>query len=111
MLIDRRVKVQSGQRITSFTWLLNDKRGAIGRTLAKIPAEHREVSFMGGQFGEQPASRQFKHCPVSHILFLSLLDSHGTTRGVPLVRQCILEFCVYPVPLRRLCVERWRFLY
>ncbi|KAI0723006.1 hypothetical protein C8Q76DRAFT_721222 [Earliella scabrosa] len=50
VLIDRRAKVQSGQRITSFTWMLNDKRGAIGRTLAKIPPQYREVSFMAGQF-------------------------------------------------------------
>ncbi|KAI0774013.1 hypothetical protein C8Q74DRAFT_1200643 [Fomes fomentarius] len=50
VLIDRRAKVQSGQRITSFTWMLNDKRGAIGRTLARIPPEHREISFMTGQF-------------------------------------------------------------
>ncbi|KAI0751457.1 hypothetical protein C8Q80DRAFT_1098040 [Daedaleopsis nitida] len=49
VLIDRRAKVQSGQRITSFTWMLNDKRGAIGRTLAKIPPQYREVSFMAGQ--------------------------------------------------------------
>ncbi|TBU32011.1 hypothetical protein BD311DRAFT_655358 [Dichomitus squalens] len=49
VLIDRRAKVQSGQRITSFTWLLNDKRGAIGRALSKIPPEYREVSFMAGQ--------------------------------------------------------------
>ncbi|KAM5534871.1 hypothetical protein V8D89_011426 [Ganoderma adspersum] len=49
VLIDRRAKVQSGQRITSFTWLLNDKRGAIGRALAKIPPEQREISFMAGQ--------------------------------------------------------------
>nr|VWO99654.1 N/A [Ganoderma boninense] len=49
VLIDRRAKVQSGQRITSFMWLLNDKRGAIGCTLAKIPPDQREISFMGGQ--------------------------------------------------------------
>ncbi|KAI1789008.1 hypothetical protein LXA43DRAFT_600403 [Ganoderma leucocontextum] len=49
VLIDRRAKVQSGQRITSFTWLLNDKRGAIGHALAKIPPAQREISFMAGQ--------------------------------------------------------------
>ncbi|KAI0771965.1 hypothetical protein BD413DRAFT_604100 [Trametes elegans] len=49
VLIDRRAKVQSGQRITSFTFLLNDKRGAIGRALARVPPQYREVSFMGGQ--------------------------------------------------------------
>ncbi|KAH9850061.1 hypothetical protein C2E23DRAFT_870278 [Lenzites betulinus] len=49
VLIDRRAKVESGQRITSFTFLLNDKRGAIGRSLARIPPQYREISFMGGQ--------------------------------------------------------------
>ncbi|KAI0722165.1 hypothetical protein C8T65DRAFT_628437 [Cerioporus squamosus] len=49
VLIDRRAKVQSGQRITSFTYMLNDKRGVIGRALGKIPPEYREVSFMAGQ--------------------------------------------------------------
>ncbi|KAL7282194.1 hypothetical protein ACG7TL_003663 [Trametes sanguinea] len=42
-------KVQSGQRITSFTYLLNDKRGAIGRALSRVPPQYREVSFMFGQ--------------------------------------------------------------
>ncbi|KAI0370166.1 hypothetical protein BV20DRAFT_966770 [Pilatotrama ljubarskyi] len=49
VLIDRRAKVQSGQRMTSFTYLLNDKRGAIGRALARVPPQYREVAFMFGQ--------------------------------------------------------------
>ncbi|OJT13348.1 hypothetical protein TRAPUB_10114 [Trametes pubescens] len=49
VLIDRRAKVQSGQRITSFTFLLNDKRGAIGRALSRVPPQYREASFMLGQ--------------------------------------------------------------
>ncbi|KAI0824677.1 hypothetical protein BC628DRAFT_1322058 [Trametes gibbosa] len=49
VLIDRRAKVESGQRITSFTFLLNDKRSAIGRSLARIPPRYREHSFMLGQ--------------------------------------------------------------
>ncbi|KAH9894374.1 hypothetical protein C8Q73DRAFT_695384 [Cubamyces lactineus] len=49
VLIDRRAKVQSGQRMTSFTFLLNDKRGAIGRALASVPPRYREESFMLGQ--------------------------------------------------------------
>ncbi len=32
--------------------MLNDKRGVIGRTLAKIPEQYREVSFMFGQLRE-----------------------------------------------------------
>ncbi|KAH7888065.1 hypothetical protein F5I97DRAFT_1805925 [Phlebopus sp. FC_14] len=49
VLVDRRTKIASGQRTTSFSFLLNDKRGAIGRTLSKIPPEKREAYFMGGQ--------------------------------------------------------------
>ena len=48
-MVDRREKIESGQRITSFSWLLNDKRGAIGRLLSKISPEYREFAFMAGQ--------------------------------------------------------------
>ncbi len=50
LLVDRRAKIQSGQRTTSFSWLLNDKRGAIGRMLSAIPEQHRMTSFSAGQF-------------------------------------------------------------
>ncbi|KAJ3499431.1 hypothetical protein NLJ89_g10104 [Agrocybe chaxingu] len=50
LLVDRRAKIESGQRTTSFSFLLNDKRGAIGRILSSIPPQFREASFMGGQF-------------------------------------------------------------
>ncbi|KAJ3523084.1 hypothetical protein NM688_g8784 [Phlebia brevispora] len=49
VLINRRKKIESGQRTTSFSWLLNDKRGVIGRTLAAFRPELREVAFMLGQ--------------------------------------------------------------
>ncbi|KAI0650133.1 hypothetical protein C8Q79DRAFT_998052 [Trametes meyenii] len=49
VFLDRRAKVESGQRMTSFTFLLNSKRGVIGRTLSKIPPQYREFSFMLGQ--------------------------------------------------------------
>ncbi|KAH8106295.1 hypothetical protein BXZ70DRAFT_919035 [Cristinia sonorae] len=49
VMIDRRKKVESGQRITSFSWLLNDKRGVIGRALSNISPQNREWSFMLGQ--------------------------------------------------------------
>ena len=52
VLIDRRKKIESGQRITSFSWLLNDKRGVIGRMLSAIKPENRELSFMVGQLGK-----------------------------------------------------------
>jgi len=52
LLIDRRAKIESGQRATSFSFLLNNKRGLIGRVLSSIPPDYREVSFMGGQLGQ-----------------------------------------------------------
>ncbi|KAF8974700.1 hypothetical protein BDZ97DRAFT_1774940 [Flammula alnicola] len=50
LLVDRRAKIQSGQRTTSFSFLLNDKRSAIGRMLSAVPEQYREAYFMGGQF-------------------------------------------------------------
>ena len=49
VLIDRRTKIASGQRTTSFSWLLNDKRGVIGRTMSSVPEQFREAAFMLGQ--------------------------------------------------------------
>jgi len=49
VLIDRRTKIASGQRTTSFSWLLNDKRGIIGQTMAAVPEQFREAAFMLGQ--------------------------------------------------------------
>ncbi|KIM83878.1 hypothetical protein PILCRDRAFT_818889 [Piloderma croceum F 1598] len=49
VLIDRRTKITSGQRTTSFSWLLNDKRGVIGRTMSSVPEKYREAAFMFGQ--------------------------------------------------------------
>ncbi|GJJ11729.1 hypothetical protein Clacol_005967 [Clathrus columnatus] len=51
VLIDRRQKIQSGLRTTSFSWLLNDKHGAIGRALSSVKPAYREPSFMAGQLG------------------------------------------------------------
>ncbi|GBE79377.1 hypothetical protein BKA93DRAFT_809699 [Sparassis latifolia] len=49
VFINRRTKIQSGQRATSLTYLLNDKRGVIGRTLVAVAPERREIWFMIGQ--------------------------------------------------------------
>ncbi|KAG6865995.1 hypothetical protein C0991_009667 [Blastosporella zonata] len=49
ILIDRRSKIESGERTTSFSWLLNDKRGVIGKTLSSVPSQYREAFFMFGQ--------------------------------------------------------------
>ena len=52
VLINRRKKIESGQRTTSFSWLLNDKRGVIGRTLSNVPPQFREPAFMLGQLSK-----------------------------------------------------------
>ncbi|KAL5487883.1 hypothetical protein ACEPAI_5991 [Sanghuangporus weigelae] len=49
VLVDRRKKIDSGERTTSFSYMLNDKRGIIGRMLSHIPPQYRELSFMTGQ--------------------------------------------------------------
>lgn len=49
--VNRRTKIESGQRTTSLSFMLNNKRGAIGRALASVPAAYRAESFMAGQFG------------------------------------------------------------
>ncbi|CAK5262681.1 unnamed protein product [Mycena citricolor] len=49
VLVDRREKIESGERTTSFSFLLNDKRGAIGKALSAISPAYREVAFMAGQ--------------------------------------------------------------
>ncbi|EIM88150.1 uncharacterized protein STEHIDRAFT_138578 [Stereum hirsutum FP-91666 SS1] len=48
--VSRRAKVESGERTTSLSFLLNNKRGLIGRALAAIKPEYRPESFMAGQF-------------------------------------------------------------
>ena len=48
-MVDRRAKIESGQRTTSFSFLLNDKRGLIGRTLSALPVQARIAAFMFGQ--------------------------------------------------------------
>jgi len=54
LLVDRRAKIDSGQRTTSFSYLLHDK-GFIGKNLSSIPAKYREAIFIGGQLGESIA--------------------------------------------------------
>ncbi|KAF5370161.1 hypothetical protein D9758_001420 [Tetrapyrgos nigripes] len=48
-LIDCREKIESGQRTTSFSFLLNNQRGIIGRSLSAISPQSRIAAFMGGQ--------------------------------------------------------------
>ncbi|KAF5357674.1 hypothetical protein D9758_007406 [Tetrapyrgos nigripes] len=49
VLIDRREKIESGQRTTSFSFLLNNQRGIIGRSLSAVSPQSRIAAFMGGQ--------------------------------------------------------------
>jgi hypothetical protein len=59
LLVDRRHKIESGQRTTSFSWLLNDRHSAIGRALSSVPPHLREACFMAGQLGMW--SHRFPH--------------------------------------------------
>lgn len=52
--IGKKAKVDSGQRVTSFSYLLADKRGAIGKALSSVPEDTRVFSFMLGQFSMSP---------------------------------------------------------
>lgn len=51
VFVDRRKKIESGQRTTSLSFLLNDKRGVIGRSLSRVPQQYRTLTFMFGQYG------------------------------------------------------------
>ncbi|KAG9094554.1 hypothetical protein FRC06_010696 [Ceratobasidium sp. 370] len=44
VLVDKRKKIESGQRTTSFSFLLNDQRGFIGKMLGATPPRRREWS-------------------------------------------------------------------
>ncbi|KAG7096620.1 hypothetical protein E1B28_004037 [Marasmius oreades] len=49
VMVDRWAKIKSGQRTTSFSFLINEKRGVIGRAFAGIPIEYRIPTFIAGQ--------------------------------------------------------------
>lgn len=51
MYVNRRKKLESGQRTTSLHWMLN-KPGLIRTALSKVKPENRELYFMLGQFGK-----------------------------------------------------------
>lgn len=63
--VSRRAKIESGERTTSLSFLLNNKRGLIGRALAAIKPEYRPESFMAGQFGKHKQSMYDTQC-LSH---------------------------------------------
>ena len=48
--VDRKHKVESGERLTSLSFLLADQRGGIGKALASVAPERRVPCFMLAQF-------------------------------------------------------------
>ncbi|KZW03895.1 hypothetical protein EXIGLDRAFT_758211 [Exidia glandulosa HHB12029] len=86
VLIDRRKKIESGQRTTSFSFLLHDKRGLIGRKLAAIKPEYREPSFMAGQLAyalitEIPAVFLLYDSPFWSAVFMFTIFSVSVWNG------------------------------
>ncbi|KAF7313510.1 hypothetical protein HMN09_00506900 [Mycena chlorophos] len=86
VLIDRRTKIESGQRMTSFSFLLNDKRGAIGRSLSAISPRYRLAVFMFGQWvysilTEVPAVYILYDSPRASGAFLLLILSVSVWNG------------------------------
>ncbi|PSR71842.1 hypothetical protein PHLCEN_2v12343 [Hermanssonia centrifuga] len=86
VLIDRRKKIESGQRTTSFSFLLNDKRGVIGRSLSAFPLQLREAAFMLGQLlysiiTELPAVFLLYDSPFWSAMFLLLIFSVSVWNG------------------------------
>ncbi|KAJ8589894.1 hypothetical protein M405DRAFT_737856 [Rhizopogon salebrosus TDB-379] len=86
VLVDRRTKIESGQRTTSFSWLLNDKRSAIGRALSTVPQQYRVLSFMTGQLvysllTELPAVYLLYDSPRLSGAFLIIIFSVSVWNG------------------------------
>jgi len=86
VLIDRRTKIASGQRTTSFSFLLNDKRGVIGRSLSSIPEYYRVAAFMGGQLlyavlTELPAVFLLYDSPFWSAVFLLVIFAVSVWNG------------------------------
>ncbi|KAG6849635.1 hypothetical protein H0H93_006758 [Arthromyces matolae] len=86
ILVDRRSKIESGERTTSFSFLLNDKRGIIGKWLAAIPPSYREASFMGGQLvyailTEIPAVFLLYDSPLLSGIFLLVVFGTSVWNG------------------------------
>ncbi|KAL9712760.1 hypothetical protein Ac2012v2_003997 [Leucoagaricus gongylophorus] len=86
VLVDRRAKIDSGQRTTSFSYLLNDTRGFIGKNLSSIPAKYREAFFIGGQLlyailTEIPAIFLLYRSPVWSGSFLLLIFAVSVWNG------------------------------
>lgn len=61
LLVDRRTKIQSGERATSMTFLYKAKRGWIGKLLVATPEKWREPGFMLGQLGRISFTSKIMH--------------------------------------------------
>ncbi|KAJ7229004.1 hypothetical protein GGX14DRAFT_616367 [Mycena pura] len=86
VLVDRRAKIESGQRTTSFSFLLNDKRGVIGRVLSSVPPAFRMAVFMFGQLlytvlTEVPALYVLYDSPFWSCVFLIFILSVSVWNG------------------------------
>lgn len=106
--IDRRSKIESGQRTTSFSWLLNNKRSAIGKVLSMFPEQYRVEGFMFGQLRTCTLASTWS---LLRFLFFSVCYLDRAPCHLPAVQQSNLE-CHFPfVHLLRQCMERRRILH
>jgi len=86
VLVDRRKKIESGQRATSFLYLLNSKGSVIGSFLSLFPTHYREAVFMGGQLlyailTELPAVYVLYASPFWSNIFLLFIFSVSVWNG------------------------------
>lgn len=98
MYVDRRKKLESGQRTTSLHWMLN-KPGLIGDVLSKTKPENRELYFMLGQFGKctQDILVHHAHNATSSQSTLSLQMSPLSLFSMTLLSGQVHTSCSYLV--------------
>ena len=98
MYVDRRKKLESGQRTTSLHWMLN-KPGLIRTVLSKVKPENRELYFMLGQFGKctQDISVHHAHNATLSQAMLSLQMSPLSLFFMTLLSGQVHTSCSYLV--------------
>ncbi|WWD09853.1 hypothetical protein V865_007981 [Kwoniella europaea PYCC6329] len=84
--LDRKSKIESGQRQNSFQYLLNDKRGPIGKALRGIRPEHRELWFIFCQLIYSivfmiPPATLFIHSSTASSAFLIIIFAVSAWNG------------------------------
>ncbi|KIR28772.1 integral membrane protein [Cryptococcus deuterogattii 99/473] len=84
--VDRKSKIESGERQNSFRYLLNDKRGPIGKALQGIRPEHRELWFIFGQLIYSiifmiPPSTLYIHSSTASSTFLVIIFTVSAWNG------------------------------